>query len=109
MEEMINRLSAHPMFAVLMLVLLGATLFFILRRVIWLALTFALALAGVVGYFAYTGEEPPEALKEITEKAREHGETFGEKAKVVGEKVSEKIGEELKEAAKAGVQEALED
>ena len=105
MEEWINRLSEQPAFAAVMIVLLGATLFFIIRRVFSLALVLAVGLAAVVGYFVYTGEEPPDALKELTEKAREGAEKASEKAR----EAKEKIGEELKEAAKAGVKEALED
>lgn len=105
MEEIINRLSEEPMFAGIALVLLVAAFFFVARKLVTLALVFAVGFFAIVGYFAFTGEEPPEGLERITEKAREKALKAKEK---LGE-ASKKVGEELKEAAKSGVEEALED
>ncbi len=105
LEEWIQRLSEQPAFAALMIALLGAVLFFVARRLLTVALVFALGFFAVAGYFAYTGEEPPEAFKEFSEKAKEGALKAKEKAK----EASEAIRDELKEAAKAGVKEALEE
>ena len=105
MEQWINRMSDEPLFAGLMIMLLGAALFFVARRVMTLAALSVVGFLAVVGYFAFTGQEPPDALKEITEKAKEVSEKVGDKAK----EAKEKLGDELKEAAKAGVKEAIQD
>ena len=104
-EELVQRLSEQPAFAAVLIALLGAFLFFIARRVLSVALVFALGFFAVAGYFAYTGEEPPEAFKEFSEKAKEGALKAKEKAK----EVTEKVRDDLKEAAKAGVKDALEE
>ncbi len=105
MESLINRLSEQPALAALMIALLGAALFFVLRKLTTLATLFAVGFIAFVGYFALTGKEPPKGLEAITDKVAETAKDAKEKVK----EVNEKIGEDLKEAAKAGVKDALEE
>lgn len=106
-SESIAWITEHPAALVIFLFLLGALIYMALKKLLKLAFIFALGLVALFGYYAYTGEEPPDELKRIADDAGrkiEKGVKIGtEKAKEVGEKV----GQEIEKAAKKGIDRAL--
>ncbi len=120
--EMLERLTDHPAFAALMIALLAAVLFFIIRRIFTLALVAALAFCGVVGYFVLNPDKkPPAKLEKTVEAAREGSEVVGEKLREAKEKIGDKLdkaselSDELREKSETarealrGAQESFEE
>jgi hypothetical protein len=93
-----SALLDNPLILACAALALGALIFAILKKLLKLALIFALGLAGIAGYFAWSGQPPPAAV--------EHGT---EKAKAVGEKVKAGASKAVKAGAKAAARKLEEE
>lgn len=106
-DEAIQRILAHPILLAILVFLIGAVAYFLIKKLLKLALIFALGLVAVMGYFYIIDEEPPEGIKKIGKKLEE-GATIGkEKLKKAGDKISKEIEKATKEGVEKGVDKVM--
>ena len=102
MDSFIQYLTAHPVVALVLAVLLLLVIYFVIRQTLKLVLLFGLILIAVAGYSYYKApEEFPETVKEAVTTVREHTETLVEKGRDVVEKGKE-MAENIEKAVKTG-------
>lgn len=109
MDDVLTRLSESPILLAILVFLLGGLAYGLMRKVLKLALIFVLGVLVLGGYFYFTGEEPPPAMKRIAEEASEKLERGAEIGKEKAREVGEKLGLELEKATKKAVQDSLGD
>lgn len=100
MSGVFASLSEEPLLLLLVLAVVGAMIFAVIKHVVRLAVIVLIGFVAVMAFYAYTGEEPPDELRKIADKAgeklEEGLEKSGEKAREVGRELGERIGEAAK-------------
>ncbi|MEO1230589.1 MAG: hypothetical protein AAFZ18_16955 [Myxococcota bacterium] len=111
LSEAIAWITTHPVGVALLLLLLGALVYFALMRLLKLAVIVLLGFLALSAYYAYTGEEPPDGLKKITEdasrKIEDKAKELREKAKDKAKEVKDALGDEINRAAQESLNKAL--
>lgn len=109
MDALIERLAERPIFFAIALLLVGAVAYTVVKKLLKLALILALGFAALVGYYAYTGKEPPQAVKDLKEKAERHIERGVRKAREKVDEAADRVGEEVRKAASEAIEGVGED
>lgn len=111
-NDALARLSEHPILLAVFVFLLGGLAFFILRKLLKLAMIFLLGALAVAGWYLYTGEEPPEAMKQAVEQAGEKlkrgAELTKEKARELGERIGQGVERTAEERMEKEAEERLD-
>ena len=98
-EQLMETLTSNPLLIVVVAVLLLFIIIGLVKKLVKLALFFAIGLALFVAYLMYSGQEVPASLKGI-EHSFQHGmNSLKEKSNELKEKVTDKITEKAKEEA----------
>lgn len=105
MNDALARVGESPILLAIVVFLVGGLVYGLLKKVAKLALIFVLGFVALFGWFAYTGQEPPDAMRRMAETAKKKVERGAEIGKQKAREVGEKLGEELEKAAR----ETLED
>lgn len=100
-------ITTHPVGVALLLLLLGAVVYFALQKLLKLALILLLGFLVLSAYYTYTGEEPPDGLKKLKEDASRHLEDGVNKGREKAKEVGEALGEEIKKGAQESLEKAL--
>lgn len=106
-SDIIARLSENPIILAVIIFLIGGLVYGLMKKVLQLALIFVLGFVALGGWFVYTGQEPPDAMKRIADGARESVKKGAEVGKEKAREVGEKLGEEIGKAAKKTLEEGL--
>lgn len=96
----------NPLVLAVLALAIGAVVFAVLKKLLKLALIFALGIVAIGAYFAWTGETPPPAMEKGAEKAKALGakvkagatKAAKEGAKAAARKIEEEAKEALEEA-----------
>ncbi|NQU14656.1 MAG: hypothetical protein HQ561_10925 [Desulfobacteraceae bacterium] len=102
MDAFFNYVSTHPIAAIILGALVLLVAYFIVKKLLKLALIVGLILVGVGGYYYYKApEEFSENLKNTVGEVRDHAEKAVERGKSLLEKGKDLV-EGLEEKAKEG-------
>lgn len=103
MESPLSRILEEPILLVASIFLVGLVAYTVVKRLLKLALVFALGWAVLIGYFAWTGEEPPPAMKKLQDEAKRKIERGVEIGREKAEAATEKIGDTVREATEEAI------
>ena len=84
MDDFLNYVSTHPIAAIILGALILLVAYFVLKKLLKLALIIGLILVGVGGYYYYKAPEKfRENLKSAVGEVKEHAEDAVEKGKTI--------------------------
>lgn len=104
-ESSLARILEEPVLLVAAVILVGGLVYTIAKKVLKIALVFAIGMIALSGYFAWTGQEPPSALRKIQAGAGRQLERGVEAGKRKAKQASDSIAREVRDATKEAVDE----